>query len=77
MNKQAFNARARVGRHIASMAKQAFDAWSYDQAKEYARSGHIGPDFRGWLDWYWREDSRPRTAALGSLREASRRGWGR
>ena len=76
MNKQAFNARARVGRSLARIARIDLNAWVYDQACEYARTGYVGPDLMGWLDWYWRGYDAPQNT-LGSLREAHKRGWDR
>jgi len=76
MNKHAFNARARTGRKLARIGRQDLNAWLYDQAKEYARSGYVGPDLMGWLDWYWLGYDEP-AQQLGSLREARRRGWDR
>jgi hypothetical protein len=76
MNKHAFNARARTGRKLARIGRQDLNAWLYDQAKEYARTGYVGPDLMGWLDWYWFGYDEPQVA-LGSLREAYRRGWDR
>ena len=72
MRKTAFYARARTGRKLAGIALRAGDGWAYDQALEYARSGHVGPDFGAWLDWYWgRRDDIP-GVAYGSQIEAVR-----
>lgn len=72
MNKQAFNARARVARVIARLAKAEKNAWVYAQAKQYARTGWVGPDLVGWLDWYWgRREDCPETP-LGALAAWSR-----
>lgn len=76
MNKRAFNARAKVGRTLARIARADLNAWLYDQAKEYARTGQIGPDLIGWLNWYWLGYDAPQVS-LGSMREADRRGWDR
>ena len=62
MNKQAFNARAKTGRALARIAASMGNAWARDQALEYARSGWIGPDLQGYLDWYWgRSEDLPQT----------------
>jgi hypothetical protein len=61
MNKQAFNARARTGRHLARIAAQVQNAWVVNEAREYARTGHIGPDLGAYLNWYWRGDEFPQT----------------
>lgn len=70
MNKPAFNARARVGRALASIARRNRDGWAYEQAKEYARSGFVGPDLGRYLDWYLREGEFPSDVSLGALRRA-------
>lgn len=60
MKNPAFYARARTGRKLAGIALRAGDGWACDQALEYARSGHVGPDLGPWLDWYWgRRDDTP------------------
>lgn len=62
MNKPAFNARARTGRHLARIAAGARNAWVHAQAREYARTGRIGPDLGAYLNWYWgRSDDFPQT----------------
>jgi len=76
MNTHAFNARARTGRKLARIGRADLNAWLYDQAREYARSGYVGPDLSKWLDWYWLGYDEPQNS-LGSLREAHRRGWAR
>ena len=59
MNNAAFYARARTGRKLAGIAQRMGDGWASAQAREYARSGFVGPDLGPWLDWYWgrREDA--------------------
>ena len=77
MNKQAFNARARVARRIAAIARRSRDAWVYDQARVYGATGHIGPDLGQWLDWYWGRPGAddPESPRMGSLALADERGW--
>jgi hypothetical protein len=53
MRKTAFYDRARTGRKLARIALLSGDGWGRNQALEYARSGHVGPDFGAWLDWYY------------------------
>jgi hypothetical protein len=72
MKNPAFYARARTGRKLAGIALRAGDGWAYDQALEYARSGHVGPDLGPWLDWYWgRRDDIP-GISYGAQIEAAR-----
>jgi len=52
MKNAAFYARARTGRKLAGIARRMGDGWASAQAREYARSGYIGPDLGPWLDWY-------------------------
>lgn len=80
MNKRAFNARAQVGRTLARIARADLNAWVYDQAREYARSGFVGPDLGQWIDWYWgrpQADWLPESPRMGSLALAEKRGWDR
>lgn len=69
MNKRAFNARARTGRAIARVARTSHDGWAWEQAREYARTGWIGPDLVAYLFWYWRGGDFP-YVSLGSSRRA-------
>lgn len=69
MNKQAFNARARVGRAIARVARMSHDGWAWEQAREYARTGWVGSDLQPYLDWYWRGGDFP-YVSLGASRRA-------
>jgi hypothetical protein len=72
MKKTAFYARARTGRKLAGIALRAGDGWACDQALEYARSGHVGPDLGPWLDWYYgRRDDIP-GISYGAQIEAGR-----
>ena len=78
MNKQAFNARARVARRIAAIARRSRDAWVHDQARAYGSCGFVGPDLGQWLDWYWgrpQADWLPESPRMGSLALADERGW--
>ena len=68
-SKQSFNARARVGRALARVARMSHDGWAFDQAKEYARTGYIGPDLGAYLFWYWQGGDFP-YVSLGSSRRA-------
>lgn len=73
--KQAFNARGRVARVIARLARQGMDYWVYDQAREWARSGRVGADLQGWIDWYWGRIEETPQATLGSYVDAVSHGW--
>lgn len=70
MKKQAFNARARVARRIAAIARRNRDAWVYDQAKVYGACGFVGPDLGQWIDWYWgrpQAERLPESPSMGSM----------
>jgi hypothetical protein len=72
MRKTAFYDRARTGRKLARIALLSGDGWAFYQALEYARSGHVGPDFGAWLDWYYgRRDDIP-GISYGAQIEADR-----
>lgn len=68
-NKQSFNARARVGRAIARVARMSHDGWAWEQAKVYARTGWVGPDLQPYLFWYWNGGDFP-YVSLGASRRA-------
>jgi hypothetical protein len=69
MNKQAFNARARVARAIAGIARRRADAWTIAQARVYGAIGAIGPDLGPYLDWYWGRSDQLPDVGFGSFRE--------
>ena len=70
MTPTSFYARVRTGRKLAGIARRMGDGWASAQAREYARSGFVGPDLGPWLDWYWgRRDDAPRPSH-GSLAAA-------
>ena len=65
---QSFYARQRWARFFAREARMFHDLWLLREAREYGRSGYVGPTLAPHIDWHsGRTDVLPPHATLGSL----------